>query len=199
MEVRPTTTPVRRPYKGETRQITESERTQYGLPYAHYRVSCKDGRVVLPISGPNNELLGHILRDFTGTLTPKVLTYKDTDGPFIHWAVNMHGNKDIVIVEDWLSAEAVGRLGGVAGVALLGTHLTDEAQKQILHNASQAQVHVALDRDAFVKGVKLAAKLAACLWRPVFTWRLDKDLKHVRPERIERAINEREFDFISNP
>jgi hypothetical protein len=104
------------------------------------------------------------------------------------------------VVEDWLSAEQVGQANEVQAVALLGTHLTPEGEEEIVKQAgTYRQVHVALDRDAFTKGIKLAARLSITLGRPVFTWRLDKDLKHVRLERIERAIHEREFDFICNP
>jgi hypothetical protein len=157
------------------------------------------GRILLPVRGPEQQARGFVARDVTGTLSPKVLTYKAIDEPFIHWTYSWpEGDEDLVIVEDWFSAQKVCGIENARAIALNGTYCSPGAMEEIVANAGKSQVHVALDRDAFAKGVKLAYDLAITLSRPVFSWRLGQDLKYVRYDRIERALREREFDFISN-
>jgi hypothetical protein len=196
------TVSVTRPYNGESRSIRQYEleelEAKYGPLYSHLTVDVDSGRILLPVRGPDEQHRGYIARDMTGELTPKTLTYKAIDEPFIHWSRTMGKVTDLVIVEDWFSAERVGDIDEARSVALNGTHMSPGALEEILTEGKNLQIHVALDRDAFAKGLKMAYDIALLVSRPVFTWRLDKDLKYVRPDRIERALREREFDFISN-
>jgi DNA primase len=59
-----------------------------------------------------------------------------------------------IIVEDAASAAAVSKYG--TGIALLGTHLTDEALEVI---ATYRSVTVALDRDATNKALHLTKRI----------------------------------------
>lgn len=135
---------------------------------------------------------GYIARSF-GDLEPKALTYNERpDEPFIGWSVSplyIPGDAPIVIVEDWVSSEKVAAAGGV-GVTLSGTHLSGDGALEIAENAKDRRVVIALDKDAFAKGVGIASLYGGLFGRRPRVWRLDKDLKYVDVGVIQRAMND---------
>lgn len=191
---------VPRAYTEPTRTLTAQEfdvlRSKYDLNVTQsVRYSDTTCRYLLPICGPDGDLRGHIARDATGQNTPKTLTYKAVDAPFLHWSPFDNATAHLVLVEDWFSAEKVGQVDGCRGISLNGTHLSPDGKMEIAHHAENMTVHVALDGDAFSKGLKLAYDLGIALQRQAFTWKLGKDLKYVGHSIIERAIRERKFDL----
>jgi len=111
---------------------------------------------------------------------PKVLNYPGSDSstPF-----TCGKTKIVVLVEDCLSAASVTRIGGLTGMALLGTSLKTEYIPEI---KKYDRVIVALDRDARKKALAIKKKL--CYYCPaVDIWFLDEDIKNMDEFAIHHA------------
>lgn len=91
-------------------------------------------------------------------------------------------HKTCVLVEDSISAYVVNKQLNIAGVALLGTQLTD-AHKNFLTRYDK--VIVALDRDAVEKQMKIAKEVKSFVGE-VKVLRTMDDLKYAVPEDIEK-------------
>lgn len=135
---------------------------------------------------------GFIARSF-GDQEPKALTYNERpDEPFIGWSLSplyVDGVAPIVLVEDWVSSEKVAAAGGI-GVCLSGTYLSGDAALEIAECALERRVVIALDRDAFAKGVKMAADYGGLFKQRPRVWRLKEDLKYVPASVIVRAMDD---------
>jgi hypothetical protein len=169
---------------------------RFGLPDGvvdGYSVS--DDRFILGIEGPQHQLRGHVAYSLSGG-KPKSLNYwAKTEEPFNHWAMTLRPPA-IVVVEDWFSAEKV-REAGATGVALMGTLLTQAMITDISYVARNWGVptYLALDKDAFAKSLAYKVKYNEQFKFGLQVWALQKDLKYVSVELIQRAIEYRDFDF----
>lgn len=96
----------------------------------------------------------------------------------------LKGNSTCVVVEDVLSACTVNQ-AGYSCMALLGTQLKEaDIQELIDYN----KVLIALDPDAYSKGVAMATRLSAYVdAKPV---RIPNDLKYFTPKLIKGILNE---------
>lgn len=140
-------------------------------------------RLLMPVRGPQREHRGWLARALDDR-KPKVLTYREVaDGAFVHWAGNPLPGIRIVVVEDIPSAERLGMLGYWA-VALLGTHMNDEAQREIVSQSLRfaSTVTVALDRDASNKTLAYAQALR---WHTAaLALLIDKDFKDMTDSEV---------------
>lgn len=161
-----------------------------GVKYCH-----ELRRVVFPVRSPSTRLRGHIARSFAGA-EPKVLTYRsDVEAPFLHWTGSNPSQSDIVIVEDWISAEKAVKVPALRAVSLQGTYISDEAFEEIITIAKGRQIHLALDADAYQKALKYASTLGRRIPKGVKVWKLVKDLKYETVERIGQVLDGRVFNF----
>ena len=144
-------------------------------------------RLIMPVRGPLFEHRGRIARALDDR-KPKVLTYREAvDCAFVHWAGDRERQR-IVVVEDIPSAERLGALN-YRGVALLGTHMDDLAQREITGEAlrSGAHVLVALDRDAARKSIAYAEALR---WHvPATAVLIQHDVKDMTDGGIHACMN----------
>lgn len=153
-------------------------------------------RFLLTVRGPETPRRGVVAYSLSGE-SPKSINYQEAvNEPFIHWAAALHAdNSPVVVVEDWFSAEKVAQAGYLS-VAILGTHLTADAVDEI---ASRRRPTVlAFDQDAYPKSLRYLAKYGERFSQGLTVWRLAKDLKYVELQRIQRAVNERAVNFISD-
>jgi hypothetical protein len=144
-------------------------------------------RLLFPVRSRKWKHRGWQARALDKGRQPKVLTFRETeDGPFIHWTGD--GSAAIVIVEDIPSAERLAALGYRA-CALLGTHMDDEAQQEIVDEArrTEAQLYVALDRDAIRKTLAYRESLGMLV--PALAVLVQKDFKDMTDTEISDCMN----------
>jgi hypothetical protein len=160
--------------------------SDYGLsPYemAKHGWGMSEDRLtlIMSIRDPFRQERGHVTRTFT---TPKrCMTYKATAAPFLDWWRHDYAGdpRPLVIVEDTLSAaRAYG--AGFDAVALLGTNISvDDAKEISVYTRDKRNTYLALDRDAFLKALKLASRHAHIIpMKPVC---LDKDIKNMDTDK----------------
>jgi hypothetical protein len=137
---------------------------------------------------------GHVARQIYGDYPPKTINYA-TVSPFLHWSAYAPYCKDIVVVEDWFSAEHVGMLLDVRAVSLNGTYLSPDAEAEITTQAEGRSLHIALDRDALAKALHIVLRLRMHRIEPCNVWMLGRDLKHVDLCRIALALETKDFDL----
>lgn len=118
----------------------------------------QDGRFVFPVRSAVGERVGSVLKSFT--MSPKVLTLRHVpDVPLLAWygaQKLMDHVSPIVLVEDQLSAARLGDPRWAIGVALLGTHLSQEAADYIKAvNLTKHQILICLDNDATNKAAAM--------------------------------------------
>ncbi len=140
--------------------------------------------LVMPILDPYGRVRGHVTRTFD---TPKrCYTYKATSQPWLDWWFDTDNPAPVVIVEDALSACRLQGCGFNA-VALLGTSMTTEQASEIDIVSTPRSVHLALDRDAFQKAIKLRSRHAhilrldtvACLTVDIKNMDSDDDIREM--------------------
>ena len=115
-----------------------------------------------------------------GKYGPKWYRYGSTKLPFI--VQGKQNPKTAVIVEDCASACAVSCL--YSGVALLGTHLTDQSLECIKEFDSAI---ICLDKDASVTSIKVAQQIKSFM--PVKIKILETDLKNLSPSKTKEFFN----------
>ena len=106
--------------------------------------------------------------------------YGSTKLPFV--VQGKQNPKTVVVVEDCSSACAVSCI--YSGVALLGTHLTDQSLECIKEFDSAI---VCLDKDASTKSIKIAQQIKP--YMPVKIKILETDLKNLSPEKTKEFFN----------
>lgn len=154
-----------------------------------------DDRFLLGVYGPTGyNYRGTIAYSLSGG-TPKSLTYNEKpDEPFIHYAQGAYAPfgacRDLVIVEDWFSAEKVATTGLAIGVALNGTHLNQQMVSEIAVIAAsrRGKVWLALDQDAHCKALGFLFKYREQFPGGLFCWTLRVDLKYETTARITSAL-----------
>lgn len=139
-----------------------------------------DCRLIMPVRDRYGRELGHVTRTFT---SPKrVMTYKATDRPWLdYWLGSMDR---LVVVEDQISACRLASVG-LSAVALMGTNMsTDQARDMAA--ARFGRVYLALDRDAFIKSLKLVSRHAHIV--PLLPVCLEEDVKNMQLDRQIEAL-----------
>ena len=156
------------------------------------------GRVVMPIYGPRHELRGAVDRrawdGWPGTVNnsivnvyrnndkrPKALTYREPgyDGPLLaHYPVSSPGN--CIVVEDQLSAIKIMSVLGTYAIALLGTHMSVAAARELCRHE---RIILALDEDATDTAFEIARTYGSA-FRSLRVAMLDCDLKYVPPGEL---------------
>ena len=119
---------------------------------ADIRYDYQKNRAVFVIKNHRNEVIDGAGRALYDGALPKWFRYGSTRLPYVC------GNKKCkhaVVVEDCASATAISSL--VTGVALLGTHLTEEVEEVLCDKFDK--VTVALDKDATIKSLSLINEL----------------------------------------
>ena len=106
--------------------------------------------------------------------------YGSTGLPFI--VQGKQNSRIAVVVEDCSSACAVSCV--YSGVALLGTHLTDQSLECIKEFDSAI---ICLDKDASTKSIQIAQQIKPFI--PVKIKILETDLKNLPPERTKEFFN----------
>lgn len=147
-------------------------------------------RIYIPVSGPRGQYRGCILREWKNKLTPRNLVYKELrDEPFMYW-LRDEGGGPPVIVEDAISAAKVWA-SGASAISLGGTHLSAHMVREILNYHNEA--YLALDKDAYAKSVAYAGTFRGLIGLKL--WKLEKDLKYEKEERIREAYYGEATDF----
>jgi hypothetical protein len=167
--------------------------------------SIQDDRFLLGVYGPTGyNYRGTIAYSLSGA-TPKSLTYNEKPGqPFIHYAAALPFGgavkSNLVIVEDWFSAEKVATTGEAVGVALNGSHLSQDMVTEISGVATKygAKVWLALDRDAHCKALGYLFKYREQFPGGLFCWTLSKDLKYETTDRIRAALVDGRTNFLKD-
>lgn len=157
-----------------------------------------EDRFILPVYGPDGyNLRGVVAYSLSGG-TPKSLNYNEKpEQPFIHVAGDRH-NTNIVVVEDWFSAEKVGATSLACGVAIMGTNLSQAAVTEIaeLANRTGAKVWLAFDQDAYERSLNYLFKYREQFPGGLFAWRLKQDLKYETTKRITEALVDGRTNFF---
>lgn len=137
--------------------------------------------------------IGHQLRWYDGR-KPKSESYPSSrSAPFMaSYGTSEDGR--VVVVEDPLSALKV-KSTGVRSCALLGTNLDYERAYEL--RAGSEHLILALDRGTLNLALSYRDKFGD-MFSSVTVWSLDKDLKHVTRERINRALTKGDTDFITS-
>lgn len=119
-----------------------------------------DTPIIIPILAPNGIIRGHVFKTgFAGGRKQNII-YKAKHEPMISWSrVCSQGNKNVLLVEDQISALKYTRKTGEIACALLGTNLTLTAVSEIQRHAEH--VTIALDADASAKSFRLARRYGA--------------------------------------
>lgn len=142
-------------------------------------------RILMPVKGPKGNVRGYLLRNFKGNNTgAKTLTYQQTTEPWVHWAQYTSGVPFHVIVEDIPSAERLAAVN-VGAIALMGTHMTDDVESEILEHTAGQMLVVALDRDAVRKGIAIRDRLRMRKSTRVTVGLLEKDVKDMTEEELD--------------
>lgn len=139
------------------RGITDSQILYYKLGYCIG--GTYDKRIIVPVLNGNGSLVSFIARDYTGRLTPKVLTPPSLQG--------RHGIKDYVF--NLHNAAPLGHLLigegvfdaislGVRGIALFGKTISNLQLAKILNSKPQ-RVTICMDPDAILQANILAQQL----------------------------------------
>jgi hypothetical protein len=156
-----------------------------------------EDRFLLGVYGPvGHNRRGYIAYSLSGGV-PKSLTYKEKpEEPFIHYAVGPWNN--LVVVEDWFSAEKVAATNRGAGVAIMGTNLTQEmvSEMAVIAAARRAKVWLAFDQDAYEKSLNYLFKYREQFPGGLFAWRLKQDLKYETTKRITEALVDGRTNFF---
>lgn len=143
----------------------------------------KSGRVAMSIRSPKFTHRGWVLRDITGKLPIKALTFLNEGEEGISW-YKTHPQKPTVIVEDMPSA--VRASAYVNSVALLGTNISLSRAEEIASYAPRP-ILVALDQDATAQAFAIARRWSL-LWGDVRVLPLHQDIKNMPEKAIQELL-----------
>jgi hypothetical protein len=129
----------------------------------------KQNRVVFPLRGFNNELLGCTGRGVSYTINPKWYIYQRLGS--CPYQTITYSTERCILVEDAISGIRAGNV--CSSIALLGTNIFIEMYKYL---EPFDKLVIALDDDATGKAVKLQKELS--IIKPTFILPLKKDIKY---------------------
>jgi len=179
----------RRVFDGRTRELSEPLRERiyelWGIsePEAWYYTPAYGGRIAMSIRSPKYLHRGWVLRDISGRARTKALTYIDEGEVPLSW-YKTDPYAPTVIVEDIPSAVRASTY--MNSVALLGTGVGMDKAAEIAEYA-RLPIIVALDQDATSESFRIAHRYAA-LWQDVKVLMLNKDLKNMNEEELQRTL-----------
>lgn len=148
-----------------------------------------DGRVILPVKGPNLEDRGVVLRNDYGAPKKALTSFNELGKPNLAWFLaNQSEHNPLYIVEDIYSALRLWQ-AGVHAVALIGTHLNTDRVREIglMAKALDVQPFLALDLDAFGLSVKYAIEYRD-MCRMTAT-KINKDVKDMSEQELNDFLN----------
>ena len=145
----------------------------YEMGYYTIYTDPKEERICVPLYGVEGKLVNLCGRSYINAIPKnKIYNRGGISPPFVVGC----GDR-IVIVEDFASACNVATVSGYVGLALLGTHLNKELVLPVLNRLNPTSIKVALDKDAILKGIKIA-NLLNNIYNNVSVLPLTKDLKN---------------------
>lgn len=182
-----------RPTKYPTPEQHEMIHARFGLEAGTVdRYSEAEDRFILPVMGSKLLLRGYVAYSLSGGM-PKSINYPKHPGElFMHYARG--GCLTRVVVEDWFSAEKVAA-AGACGIAIMGTNISEDMLNELAETGTPTVL--AFDRDAYPKSIKYQQKYQQRFKGGLKVWRLEKDLKYVSVDRIQRGLNG-DTDFIGS-
>jgi hypothetical protein len=139
-------------------------------------------RYMVPVRNPDTYTRGWVARAAPGaTLEPKAISYQDNpDKPWLGWyrpALKGQPIKGAILVEDHWSAMRISQdCPEWTAIALMGTHLSYEAAREI-GLTSPSKVVIALDKDATQTAFKMQKKYALMFSCPTQALPLGMDFK----------------------
>ena len=141
-----------------SRGLSESDIYYYRMGYCS--MGQYAGRIIVPVLDKDDNPVAFVARDYTGVLSPKVLTPpapKGTSG-VKDYIFNYHrakATKKLLIGEGVFDAIAL----GVSGIALFGKAATTK-QLALIHHAKPYEIIICLDPDAEKEAQQLANTLS---------------------------------------
>ncbi len=144
------------------------------------RYSPTEDRVMFPVINPESKEIAGYTGRAKKNVRPKWKKYGDCSSLF-----TCGTGKIAVVVEDCLSACAVGVVKSYTGTALLGTILT---QTHISELRKFDSVLVCLDPDATLKGLQMVNRLSGTV--PASLRILPNDLKYYDKYKIMEILND---------
>lgn len=145
------------------------------------------GRVVMPILDREGLTIGQTLRSYDPNVDKKALINRRREGELMCWYKFHRYPQVLVVVEDQPSALRMSGVKGMAGLALLGTHLNYERCQDIKRSGIR-KVVLSLDQDATSQAVQLMVNNRR--WLPELQMiALDKDVKSMTPEEFQIYVD----------
>lgn len=151
--------------------------------YAHITYDPERHRVVFFTDDTELNAVGRYLGNFKKASVPKWIVYGDISEGFL-CSQELDSTETVVVVEDAPSACSIARVEGVAGYALLGTHLTTSHKNNL---RKFKNVVLALDNDATGKAISMLSKLDNLRAKPRVAF-LDEDLKYLTEAELEEFV-----------
>jgi len=177
-------------YRGPTERLTETYLADtFGVSDSCVRWAENTKRVLLPVTGIDHTFLGWVARGYKvlgwDGSGPKTINYNhQTDVPFMHFP--KEPSDSVVLVEDWVSAEAVGQYH--PSCAILGTHLSPE-KAHYLASQGIKTLYLAFDEDAWHKYAKVHSQYSLLFDDIVgITWDSGLDPKDMCPEDLKNIF-----------
>lgn len=157
---------------------------KFNCVYPDLKYSPTEDRIMFPVyANPFSDIkvnpVGYTGRKIINS-RPKWVKYGDCSSLFT-CGIGSIG----VLVEDALSAGAVGKIPGYTGIALLGTTLTNKHRMQIMESRLQ-KMYVCLDPDAYNKSLSISVSLSSIL--PSTMKLIPDDLKYYNQSQIKQIL-----------
>lgn len=140
------------------------------------------GRVIMPILSFEGAVIGHTLRSYDTSNTPKALVNRTTDAEQVCWyRISKYPSK-VIIVEDQPSALRISGERGMCGLALIGTSLNHQRCREI--KASRInKIALCLDKDAANVAIKHLINFRSIL----------PSMKIIQTDKDVKDMDEQEF------
>lgn len=126
------------------------------------------GRAMFPVFSPTRDRVGWVARAYPGfykgdlATASKTINYQEQEYDLgLHFPIRVNwfsGITKMVVVEDWVSAEKLSRLG-YPTAALLGTNLSFDVARELRDRLGVKELVVCLDFDALSKAAQLKREL----------------------------------------
>jgi DNA primase len=158
------------------------------LMHANGWVYCRDRHaLIMPVLNYLAEPKGLCVRFLEPNARQRYDLQLDTDWYKLHYPVQKHKTKQVVLVEDTISAARVSLKTPAA--ALLGTYLGEEAALDLRQHYDK--LVVCLDRDTWNKPTATGVKLKHeydILFNSIKVKHISKDPKYMTDEELEQQV-----------
>ncbi len=182
--------PKRRTFNGVTFPLTTFEKEWikkvWGIEHPpHWFHTPQFGeRIAMSVRSPQYTHRGWVLRDISGHLTSKALTYVEDGHPPLSW-YRRAAFKGTILVEDIPSAVRASK--HITAVALLGTGCGEDRALEIAQYAPRP-IMIALDQDATSTAFAIRDRWGL-MWEDVRIIPLKRDLKDMQEDELEALID----------